>query len=385
MDEVQKERCGYYAMNRIFGYEPMVAVAIIENLGSAARVFEMDDEELDLVLGPYSKYRKHINRDALAKAGDELMEMERKGIRFITRNDSCFPSSLLECDDCPAGLFIRSGSSPEEVFDAPAFVSVVGTRDISPYGREWCRRLVAAIASCRKKPVIVSGLAIGADITAHLAALEYGLPTIGILPCGVNDVYPSRHRHYAAEIASAQGSALVTDYPPGTMPTASTFLRRNRIIAGMSFATIVIESKVKGGAMITANLAFSYGRELYALPGRADDIRSMGCNYLIKARMAEAIFDENTLIESLGFDGRYRRRGLNISEAVKRFAGNVDSKTLGMLEAVLKLVVKHRGISIDEIGRSLGIGYRDIAVVTGLLENDGIIKIDLMQRCVISV
>lgn len=385
MDEVLKDRSGYFAMNRIFGYEPRIAVALIENLGSAAAVFEMGKEELDILLGPYSKYRRHISREALEKAADELLKLEADGIRFITRSDSCFPSSLKECDDCPAGLFIRSGTSPEEVFDAPLFISIVGTRDLSPYGKEWCRRIVAAIASCREKPVIVSGLAIGADITAHLAALEYGLATIGILPCGVDDVYPPRHRHYASAIASAPKSALVTDYPPGTAPTASTFLRRNRIIAGMSPATIVIESKLKGGAMITAKLAFSYGRDVYALPGRADDVRSQGCNYLIKGRMAEAVFDENSLIEALGLNGRYVRRRFDCGEAVRRFSGRVNPEMLSRIEAVLRLISKHRGICIDEIGRSLGMEYRDVAIVTGLLENDGIIKIDLMQRCVISV
>lgn len=382
---MKKERAGYYALNKIFGYEPRIAAALVENLGSAAAVFEIEGKDLDILLGPYSKYRKHIGPETLEKSAEELHKMETSGIKFITMEDDCFPQSLKECSDCPSGLFIRSGSTPEEIMSGPLFISVVGTRDISLYGREWARRIVEAMASCREKPVIVSGLAIGADISAHLAALECGLPTIGILPCGITDIYPPRHRGYAAQIASAPKSALITDFPPGTAPTASTFLRRNRIIAGLSSATIVIESKVKGGAMITANLAFSYGREVYALPGRADDLRSLGCNYLIKNGIAEAVFDENGLIESLKMNGRYRRRDFDCKKIISRYAETMDEPMLGRTGAVLKTIKSHRGISMDELSSTLGIGYKEIAVITGILENDGIIKIDLMQRCVISV
>lgn len=385
MEKTQKERAGYYALNKIFGYEPRIAATLVENLGSAAAIFEMEDKDLDILLGPYSRYRKHIGPEILEKSAEELHKMEASGMKFITMEDECFPQNLKECSDCPSGLFIRSGSAPEEILSGAIFISVVGTRDISFYGREWGRRIVEAMASCREKPVIVSGLAIGSDITAHLAALECGLPTIGILPCGISDIYPPRHRGYAAQIASAPKSALITDFPPGTAPTASTFLRRNRIIAGLSYATIVIESKVKGGAMITANLAFSYGRDVYALPGRADDLRSLGCNYLIKNRIAEAVFDENELIESLKLDGRYRRREFDWKGIIGRYAETMDEPMLSRTSAVLKTIKDHRGICMDELSSALEMEYKEIAVITGILENDGIIKIDLMQRCVISV
>lgn len=385
MEKIKKERAGYYALNKIFGYEPRIATTLIENLGSAAAVFDMSGKDLDMILGPYSRYRNKIGPEILEKSAEELHEMEASGIKFITMNDEHFPQNLKECSDCPSGLFIRSCSTPEEIISGSLFISVVGTRDISLYGREWARRIVEALASCREKPVIVSGLAIGADITAHLAALECGLPTIGVLPCGINEIYPSRHKKYAAQIASAHKSALITDFPPGTIPTASTFLRRNRIIAGMSLATIVIESKIKGGAMITANLAFSYGREVYALPGRADDLRSLGCNYLIKSKIAEAVFDENGLIESLKMNGRYKRREFDWEKTISRYSETMDEPMLSRTGAVLKAIKSHRGISMDELSSTLGIGYKEIAVITGILENDGIIKIDLMQRCVISV
>ena len=179
-------------------------------------------------------------------------------------------------------------------------VAVVGTRDISPYGREWCERIVHALARTSPKPLIVSGLAIGTDICAHKAALEASLPTIAVMATGTDTIYPYRHRQIAEKMSGTQGCALVTDYPPGTAPLPVNFLRRNRIIAGLSHATILVESKIKGGGMMTCRLAFSYDRDVYALPGRADDLRSQGCNHLIRARMAEPLTSEEDIIDSLG-------------------------------------------------------------------------------------
>ena len=126
------------------------------------------------------------------------------------------------------------------------------------YGREFCTRIVRTLAQAPDRPAIVSGLALGVDITAHLAALDAGLPTIAVIPVGIDDIYPPSHRIAAGRIAAAEGSAIVTDYPPGTAPLQINFIRRNRIIAGLSEATVVVESKAKGGSLVTANIAFSY-------------------------------------------------------------------------------------------------------------------------------
>ena len=125
--------------------------------------------------------------------------------------------------------------------------------------------------------MIVSGLALGVDITAHAAALEGGLPTVGVSPVGIDDVYPRRHVPFVERMCATPGCALVTDYPPGTFPAAFSFIRRNRIIAGLAGSTVLIESRIKGGGMITARLAAGYGRDVFAVPGRIDDIRSQGC------------------------------------------------------------------------------------------------------------
>ena len=177
----------------------------------------------------------------------------------------------MDCPDCPIGLYIRSNSDIEEIFDDAPCISIVGTRDISPYGDEWCKRIVHSLAEAPIKPVIVSGLAYGVDICAHQAALDAGLRTIAVIPTGIDDLYPYYHRRIAERIASTPGCALISDFPLKTSPQAATFLRRNRIIAGLSAATILVESKQKGGGMITCSTAFSYGREAWVLPGRIGD------------------------------------------------------------------------------------------------------------------
>ncbi|MBQ2069136.1 MAG: DNA-processing protein DprA, partial [Bacteroidales bacterium] len=142
------------------------------------------------------------------------------------------PALLKDCSDPPLGLYVRSSSPPEEVFRPRPSVAVVGTRDVSRYGLQWCRKLTGAIAQSPARPVIVSGLAIGVDIAAHLEAIDRGGSTIAVLPTGLDKIYPYRHEAYADRICNSPGSALVSDYPPGTMALKTNFLRRNRIIAG---------------------------------------------------------------------------------------------------------------------------------------------------------
>lgn len=169
--------------------------------------------------------------------------LKDSGSRFICIGDSRYPQMLRECEDPPIGLYIK-GKTPIEKLDGgrPA-IGVIGTRDITSYGTEWCNRLVAALGRAQIKPVIISGLAIGTDATAHSAALDNGLPTIAVMPTGIDGVYPFRHGFLADRICNAEESWLITDYPTKTTPLAINFLRRNRIIAGLSKAVLLIESK----------------------------------------------------------------------------------------------------------------------------------------------
>ena len=245
------------------------------------------------------------------KKEEELTDLEKIGISFSAWNSASYPPLLKECADAPVGLYIRSVTPARELWNPSGNIAVVGTRDLSPYGKEWCEKAVTAIASGNEKPSIISGLALGTDICAHRTALDNGLPTIGVMATGPETVYPYRHKEFAERLWQTPGCALVTDYPPGTAPLAIHFLRRNRIIAGLADATILIESKSRGGGMTTSRLAFSYSRDVYALPGRADDVRSQGCNRLIREKIAEPLISIEDLIGSLGLEKRSGNRKIS--------------------------------------------------------------------------
>ena len=376
------ERACYCALNRIFGYEPNIPNRIVEHLGSAGAIFGMDREGLESILGPGSRHIPRISAAEVEKSAGELEKLRTQGVRFLTPADRGYPPLLRECPDAPVGLYFRGVSPPEEVFGAARpMISVVGTRDVSLYGREWCQRLVAALAGAPARPTVVSGLALGTDIVAHMTALESGLPTVGVMATGIEEIYPARHYRFARQIEETPGCALVTDYTPGTAPLALNFLRRNRIIAGMSRATVLVESRTKGGGIMTANLAFSYGRTVLAVPGRIDDPRSQGCNYLIKNNVTEPVLGLEDLPKALGLDSGMPR-GRDIRAAVRAcFAGKVSAEEMDGLLEMARLIRRNRGITPDELCMHSGRPYGEVAALVGRLEQEEIILTDLLRRC----
>lgn len=385
MEDIRIERICAIALGKVFGYEPLYVTGLISRLGSAAAIFDLSTEEIDGLLGPGSKYRGMVSAQVLREAEAELEELERRGWGYVASTEAAFPAALKECQDCPAGLYYRASSPPEEFFaDGPA-IAVVGTRDISPYGREWTRKIVDACSQAPARPAIISGLAFGVDINAHLSALEKGLRTIAVLPCGIDGIYPAAHRQIAERIIGSKGSALVTDYPLRTSPVAFTFIRRNRIIAGLAQSTLLIESKAKGGGLITCRLADGYGRQVFALPGRVDDIRSAGCNTLIREGVAEAVTGLSGIGEQLGL-GRYRLRKKEdlISRLNTCYSGRLDTIGLNQMLRIAELIREERGIDLEELCIRSGQPYNEVARTATMLESDGFICLDLMGRCTIN-
>ena len=380
-----EEKACLCALNKIFGFSPKTGTALVSHIGSAAEIFRRGRKDLEALLGPYSKHIRQLTPQAADDAAEELLQLERENIRFTGFTEEGYPPLLHECDDAPIGLYIRSTTPASELWSQRRAIAVVGSRDISPYGKEWCGRIVSEIACSPAQPMIVSGLTLGTDICAHIAALESGLPTIAVMATGPESVYPHRHRAIAERMSATPGCALITDYPPGTAPLAVHFLRRNRIIAGMSDSTILIESKVKGGGMMTCRLAFSYDRDVYALPGRIDDIRSQGCNYLIRAKMAEPISSLPEMMESLGLKGTGRPTGTNMEQTMQMIYGNrMSEEEFSRLMLVFSTIRKTRGITLDELASESGLGYGKVLSIIGLLESDEIISMDLLQRCCIN-
>ena len=381
-----EEKYSLCALNRIFGFEPKIGQSLISFLGSASEVFRMDEKEVDRLIGPYSRYKGQICGRALDAAAEELEKLSQQDIRFIGYTEDHYPELLKECVDAPMGLYIRSRTPAEDLFPPRRRIAVVGTRDISPYGQEWCRRIVDGLSTSRDRPVIVSGLALGTDICAHRQAIESGLPTIAVMATGPETVYPWRHRDFAEQMVHTEGCALITDYPPGTAPLAVHFLRRNRIIAGLSDATILVESRIKGGGIMTSRLAFSYNREVFALPGRVDDPRSQGCNHLVKEKVAEAIDSIEGLLESMGMAAGLKMSHISDNDMIQKLLGSsYDSETIRDLTGIIGTIRKNRGINLDDLCAKTGHEYSRTMRLAGILEMEGIITMDLLQRCNINI
>lgn len=374
------------ALGDVFGSEPRISRQLIQTLGSPEAVFSLSDKEKSEIFGPYSKVAARLGEASIDKAWERFGRLASEGVSIVGLTDSSYPPLLKECEDCPAVIYVRSSTPPGELFKSGQSVSVVGTRDLSLYGKEWGTRIVNAISRAPVKPTIVSGLAIGVDINAHFDAMTFGLPTIAVLPVGIDSVYPARHRVAAEKIASSPGGALITDFPPGTAPTAYCFLRRNRIIAGLSQSTILVESKEKGGGMLTARLAYGYQRNVFALPGRIDDLRSAGCNRLIREKVAEPVDSLEMLPELLGLGSFDRRKCAGLEEEVReKYSGVLPEDELMILLRIAELIRKTRGISLDGICEAGAMSWQEASRYAGMLENDGFISIDLLQRCVIKV
>lgn len=385
MDKDTLSKVSAIALNSIFGYEPKISRNIIDTLGSTEAVFQLPREERARIFGSYIRNLSFISDSSLDEAWELYTKLTADGCRVCSICDPDYPSLLRELPDAPAVLYMRSCSSPAEVFGKEDSVSVVGTRDISPYGSEWCQRIVRAFSEAPRKALVISGLAIGVDICAHRTALDTGLPTVAVLPVGIDSVYPARHRRDAERIASTPGCALVTDYPPGTAPTPFNFLRRNRIIAGLGRATVLVESKIKGGGTMTARLAAGYGRDVFALPGRIDDVRSAGCNRLVNEKLAESFDNLSVLCEGLGLGQWERRRSRDlVSEICARFGNTLCQEEVDAACRIAMEIKRERGICIDELCRRTDMSYAVVSTLTGLLEADGFITVDLFRNCAIN-
>ena len=383
MENFNEERACLCALNRIFGFEPKIGMGLIEAFGGAAAVFKANKNEINdfLRFQARARFAPLVCGSAFESAAMELEGLSREGCHFIGIGEPGYPKALLECDDPPLGLYYKGVLTPEEVFDKRPQVAVIGTRNLSYYGRDWCRNIVEALSKAQIKPMIVSGLALGVDVTAHKAALDFGLPTTGVMATGIDDIYPPQNVKVGKQMAGTPGCSLITDYPPGTEAVRINFLRRNRIIAGMSSATILVESKIKGGGMMTARLANSYDRDVYALPGRIDDPLSQGCNMLIRENIAAPIGDLADLVERLGLGQSAMSLKADFKAEVERCYSDLDEDSRRDIIKVAMTVKARRGIGIDELCSLLGWTFSKVSRIVNTLECDGLIAVDLLQHC----
>lgn len=279
------------------GITRRLADDILSRIGDERTFFSSTERQLSAVMGCSNRLFSHDYRASLLdEAANEAAFIERNDVAAIYFTDPAYPARLSECDDAPLMLYGLGRCD----LNAPHFVSVVGTRHATPYGIDFTERLVKDLSEKLDGLVIVSGLAYGIDIAAHRAALRCGVPTVAVLAHGLNTIYPAQHRQAAAEIAR-RGGMLLTDYMTSRPLHKGNFVARNRIVAGLADCTVVAESDVKGGALITAAIAAAYHRDVAALPGRTSDRYSRGCNRIIADNTAALVSDADSLIAMMGW------------------------------------------------------------------------------------
>jgi DNA processing protein len=267
---------------------------LLQTFGSAKAVFHAPLKKLIAIDGMgEKKARPFSQKPDFKKLHAEIDFITKHNIQPVFILDDDYPDKLKACEDAPIMLYYK-GTGP---ILHKRMVAVIGSRDNTDYGARMTEDLIEGLK--QEDMVIVSGLAAGIDGIAHRKALQMGLSTIGVLAHGLDTIYPSQHKHIAREMVNHGG--LLTEYPSGTIPDKYNFPMRNRIVAGLSDVTVVVETAKKGGAMITAKLATSYNRDVAAFPGRTIDKKSEGCNYLIRTNIAQMITSADDLLEMMNW------------------------------------------------------------------------------------
>lgn len=332
--------------------------ALLNHFGTAEEVFKAKKTHLTAIPGIGEKTAGLIlEQQGFERAEQEIKFIEKYKITplFFTNED--YPTRLKHCVDAPLILYFKGNAG----LNNRKVISIVGTRNATAYGKELCQQLVSDLKA--HQVLVVSGLAYGIDIIAHKACLKEEIPTVAALGHGLDRIYPALHRNYAEKMIENGG--LITEFPSGTNPDRENFPKRNRIIAGMADATIVVEANIKGGALITAEIANSYNRDVFAYPGRVNDEFSAGCNYLIKTNRAHSISGIKDLEYILNWtDKKTKKEQKQISLQLNL---SVDEKKVTD-------ILEEQGLTgIDALSLSLNFPQSKLAITMLGLEMQGII------------
>lgn len=333
---------------------------LVSYFGSVEAIFHEPYRNLIKIPGIGSGIAKYIgDRSYLETAEKEAEYITRNNIRTYFYLDNDYPFRLRQCDDSPVVFFFMGNCD----LNAIKILSVVGTRNATNRGKEMCEKIIGGLATGHPDLIIVSGLAYGIDITSHKAALSNNLLTIGVLGHGFKTTYPSIHASTAKAMVKHGG--LLTDFISDELPERNNFIKRNRIIAGISDATLVVESGIKGGALITADIASSYNRDVFAVPGRPDDQWSAGCNSLIrnnKAALTECSDDIEYFLN-------WKREKSKPPVQRTLFSDLNDSE-----KVIYELIIKEGELTIDTICRSLEMPVYKLSSILLQMEFKGLLK-----------
>ncbi|MBP1638711.1 MAG: protecting protein DprA [Bacteroidetes bacterium] len=324
------------ALSMIKGIGPILAKNLIAYLGNAEAVFTEKKQNLEKIPGIGTSIAQAIvgKTELLTLADKELDFLDKNNFRATAYTEKTYPYRLKECADAPVVLY----SNGHIDFNKGRFIAFVGTRNITDYGRSVCETLIEDLVQQIPDAVIVSGLAYGIDITAHKSALKHQTPTIGVVAHGLDRLYPSAHTSIAAKMAT--NGAIITEYTTGTEPDKPNFVQRNRIIAGLCDAVVIIESAIRGGSLLTADAANQYNREVFAIPGRVGDSRSAGCNDLIRQNKAALIESSSDLIAAMGWQPDASK---HVTQPLL-FSDLTDDE-----QEIIKILRKHDSLQINQL------------------------------------
>lgn len=331
---------------------------LIQQFGDAASVFKAKEKQLEKIEGIGSVRAQAIKSFSdFARAEKEVQFIERYSIKPIFFTDKEYPQRLLNCTDGPAQLFYKGNAD----LNASKIIAIVGTRSNTEYGKALTEKLIEDLAA--QDILIISGLAFGIDAIAHKASVKNGLPTVGVVGHGLDKMYPAVHASLAKEMLE-NGGGILSEFFSGTQPDKHHFPLRNRIVAGLCDATIVVETVVKGGSMITAKLADSYNRDVFAFPGRTTDLKSSGCNYLIKHNKAMLLTDADQLLQVMGWKEVSKKPKQQRTLFIEMSADE---------RLVFDLLKDRESVAIDEINLKSGLSSSATAAAILSLELQGIV------------
>ncbi len=336
----------------------ITAKKLVAYCGGVEAIFKESSRSLGKIPGISKRVINSIrNHQEMKLAEQEVEFITKNNIQAIFFLDDNYPNRLKHCADSPLLLYFKGNVN----FNAQQVLSVVGTRQASEYGLEICENILSEFSG--SDTLIVSGLAYGIDTCSHRAALKYHLPTVGVLGHGLDRIYPQQNKKYADQMQ--QNGGILTEFRQGTIPDRVNFPQRNRIVAGMADATLVVESKKRGGSLITAHLAFDYNRDVLAIPGRPADTNSIGCNYLIQKNIAQLINSADDIKKLLNWE-----KETVIGTTQKQLFVDLNDNE----RIILDNMEINKNNAIDTISIESGLSMSKTAAILLSLEFKGLVK-----------
>ena len=337
------------------------AKILAQHFGEAEKIFKAKLSMLEKIEGIGTIKASSIKRfNDFSNAEEEIKFIEKFRIKPLFIADKGYPQRLLHCYDPPTLLFYKGSAD----LNAAKIIAIIGTRTHTDYSKKITDQLVEDLSA--QNVLIVSGMAFGVDAIAHKAALKNNLVTVGVLGHGLDQIYPPDHSNLAKDMLK-NGGGLLTEFRSQTKPDKHNFPERNRIVAGMSDATIVVESGIKGGSMVTAELANGYNKDVFAFPGKVTDNKSAGCNYLIKSNKAMLLTDAQQLIEVMGWEMRSQK---SKAKSQKEIFIELSKEE----KIIVDILNEKETVHIDEINLRSGLSSSAIAAAILNLELQNVVN-----------